>query len=92
MMLSRDWWETKSSALDAYTMSPTVGPVMIGYLALKAMTFEWGSDFVFGLAGSDRMHGGGFVPGSEIQAGDQDFCDGGYPFPDDLDQYVDCPH
>jgi hypothetical protein len=56
------------------------------------MTFEWGSDFVFGLPGSDRMHGGGFVPGSEIQAGDQDFCDGGYLFSGDLDQYVDCPH
>jgi hypothetical protein len=56
------------------------------------MTFEWGSDFVFGLPGSDRMHGGGFVPGSEIQAGDQDFCDGGYPFSGDLDQYVNCPH
>ncbi len=53
---------------------------------------DWGSDLVFGLAGSDVMYGGGFIPGSKIKKGDQDFCDGGYPFPGDRDQYVNCPH
>ena len=53
---------------------------------------QLGSDFVFGLAGSDAMYGGGLIPGSGIQAGAQDFCNGGYPFPGDYDQYFDCSH
>jgi hypothetical protein len=53
---------------------------------------EWGSDLVYGMAGSDRMYGGGLVSGSKIQPGDQDFCNGGYPWPGDYDRYVNCPH
>jgi Ca2+-binding RTX toxin-like protein len=53
---------------------------------------DWDSDFVYGLSGSDHMCGGGHVPGSRIQPGDQDVCNGGSPRPGDREEYHDCSH
>jgi Ca2+-binding RTX toxin-like protein len=53
---------------------------------------DWDSDFVYGLSGSDHMCGGGHVPGSRIQPGDQDVCNGGSPRPGEREEYHDCSH